>query len=220
MIRRKVLRDTRGLGPLLDHLGDADFEARSAACEMLGQLGDARAATSLITVLGDSSWQVRQAACEALGLLGDARAQEPVIERLNKDSDCDVREAACEALARLGDRQAIEPLIASLGDRHARVRWAARRAPAKLHYLGVTELLIQRLADPNRFESLAAARALEDAGEGRLAQAVFQALEGRQEGLSALVRLAEEGDLRWVAPVVLAWERRRTWAGRDAAKKT
>jgi hypothetical protein len=65
------LGDARAVEPLLQALGDTDWNVRSAAAQALGQLGDARAVEPLAQVLGDARNDpfgvARQWAAQALG---------------------------------------------------------------------------------------------------------------------------------------------------------
>lgn len=100
---------------LLRALGDASWQRRWNAAEMLGLIRDARVVEPLIGALGDAKANVRDNAAWALGRLGSARAVEPLIKTLS-DEDPGVRTVAAWALGELGDARAVEPLVRALSD--------------------------------------------------------------------------------------------------------
>jgi HEAT repeat protein len=95
--------------PLIQALGDSDWDVRAAAAWALGKLGDPRAVPALIQALRDRSENVRFAAAWALGDLGDPQAVPALIKALGDGWDA-VRFAAAWALGDLGDPQAVPPL--------------------------------------------------------------------------------------------------------------
>ncbi|MCL6534415.1 MAG: HEAT repeat domain-containing protein, partial [Armatimonadetes bacterium] len=116
---------------LIQALRDEHSGIREAACEALGQIGDARAIPALIQKLGDEYAGVRAGVCRALGRIGDVQAVPALIQKL-RDGKWQVREAACEALGQIGDARAVPALIQALGDKHSGVRQAACEALAKI----------------------------------------------------------------------------------------
>jgi HEAT repeat protein len=110
---------------LIEALGYWDWTIRRAACEALGEIGDASAVPALIKALGYWDWTIRRAACEALGEIGDASAVPALIKALG-DRNGKVRRAACVALKQIGIASAVSVLIAALGN--GLVRWAASAA--------------------------------------------------------------------------------------------
>jgi HEAT repeat protein len=200
--------DARAVEPLIGRLGDGDGQVRLVACESLGRIGDARAVKPLIGRLGDEDWRVRRVACESLGKIGEARAVEPLIGRLG-DGEQLVRQAACESLGKTGEARAVLPLIGRLGDGGWGVRWAACESLGKIGDVRAVEPLIGRLGDENYIVRKAACESLGKMGEARIAQAVVSSIDGRQEALPELRRLAAESDFRAQDPMVLslAWSR-------------
>ncbi len=103
---------------------DINFESRSLACNLLGDLEAKGEAPALIGALKDKSYTVRIAACQALGKIGDPAAVKPLLGRLG-DSEPRVREAAINALGAFDDAS-IPPRVAKLlKDRAEYVRIAA-----------------------------------------------------------------------------------------------
>ncbi|MFC1596929.1 HEAT repeat domain-containing protein [Planctomycetota bacterium] len=224
--------DSRPVDLLIERLESQDWQSRHAACETLGQLGDARAVQSLIGRLADTGSErygegrtVARAACVALGRLGDAQAVEPLIERLDA-SDERVRQAACEALGLLGDARAAPPLIGRLtdtgGGQYPHERAVARAACAALGRLGDirgVEPLIERLDDSDSGVHQAALEALEQLGEGRFANAFLGLLRGKAEAIEESRRLVQEGDSRPLDLMIVRLESAE-WTTRRAACET
>jgi len=179
------------------------MHARLVACSALGELGDPRAIEPLMKRLDDSDWFVRSAACGALGELGDPRAIEPLIKRLD-DSVFSVRREACAALGKLGGQKAMEALIKGLDDSHYLVRKAACAALGRLVDERAVEPLLRKLEDQDQRVRRAACAALKDLGEEGLAKVAMEFLEGRPDAGNGVARLATEGDLRLVPPL-LSW---------------
>ena len=94
----KLRKDVDGLVRALG--SEKDSDAREAAADALGEIGDPKAVEPLIAALKDPDDDVREAAAEALGRIGDPRAVDPLNAALN-DPDHDVRQEAEKALARL-----------------------------------------------------------------------------------------------------------------------
>jgi HEAT repeat protein len=113
---------------LLEVLRDRNPGLRSAAARALGEVNADAAAPPLIgLLLEDTAIEVRVSAAYALGLLGDPQAIEPLIQKLDDQTeDARVRGTAAEALGDLRDPAGVMPLIAALNDPSAEVRfWAA-----------------------------------------------------------------------------------------------
>ena len=108
-------------------LQDENERVRSAACRVLGEIGDPQAIPHLLQALHDEDRDVREAACLALGRIGDPQAIPHLLQALH-DEDRAVRRAACLALGRIGDPQAIPPLIQALQNEGYEVREAACEA--------------------------------------------------------------------------------------------
>jgi serine/threonine protein kinase len=104
-----LLKDGRGLPPLLLALSDADVSVRWQVIKALGEIGDSRATRPLIAVLHSTETDLRWVAAKALGGIRDGRAVEPLIEAL-KDKSLMVRSYAAEALGEIGDRRALPAL--------------------------------------------------------------------------------------------------------------
>jgi HEAT repeat protein len=160
----------------------------------------------LIRQLEHSKWQAREAACQALGKLGEARAVEPLIARLY-DQDTNVCWAAAEALGEMG-HPAVDLLIERLSRARVTERPAACGALGRLGDARAVAPLVARLSDADRELREAAAEALKPLGQGRFANALLGAWDGREDAFDSLAALAGEGDLRAVDPMVARLEDR------------
>jgi hypothetical protein len=92
----------------------------------------------------------------------------------------------------------VEELIRQLGDADARKRASAARRLGQLGDPQAVLPLMERLSDSRREVCAAALEALQELGEGRLAQALYNALEGSPTAVHQLADLAMAGDLRGV----------------------
>lgn len=106
-------RDARVIAPLLAALaGDTSAEARAAAAQSLGRVGDASAVETLIAALDDAAPEVRTGAAQSLGQLADNRASEPLARALVADPDSDVRYFCAQSLANIGGPVTVDALLA------------------------------------------------------------------------------------------------------------
>jgi HEAT repeat protein len=107
-------------------LRDEDWEVRSKAAEILGEMGETlaqypEAVSALVNrLMGDRDWWVRAKAAEALGSLGDTAAYPEVVpallDRLLQDAEAQVRMRVAGALGSAGAAFAPD-VIAALLDR-------------------------------------------------------------------------------------------------------
>ena len=187
--------DTRAVAPLKRALKDPNPGLRRVILEALGQLGDARSLDLFIQALQSRNKSLQRTAAEALGRIGDARAVEPLIEALRLWS---VREVAAKALGQLGDARALEALaeIALREGLEASTKKAAVEALAQLGDARAVKPLIYALGDPLGDVRKPARKALERWGEGALAEAMWEALQGLPRAL------VEMEDPRAVKPLV------------------
>lgn len=86
---------------------------RSAAIDVLGDLGDTRAVQHIIPLLQDKSKDVRRYACESLGKLGDVSAVNAIIPLLF-DEVTSNRKWASWALSELGEEDTWNSIVMSL----------------------------------------------------------------------------------------------------------
>jgi HEAT repeat protein len=171
---------------LIQALGDADWNVRRAACEALGEIGDASAVPALIQALGDWAESVRRAACEALGEIGDASAVPALLQALG-DKNEDVRRAACEALIQIG-APAVPALTQAISEWDADMRCAACWVLGEIGDFRAAPVLVHALK--NMETRAAAHKAIVKLGEPAVAELV--------QGLgdwNAAVRLAVCGAL-------------------------
>jgi HEAT repeat protein len=140
---------------------------RSAAERAVDQILENQPLESIESCLKSQSSVVRAKAVRCLGYSEDTEAL-VLLGRIlqNKDEDSTVRIEAAVALARIDDPEVAEPLYKALADDDAMVSAAAASALLQARHSGV------RLG---RIEALA--------------------LDGRQDGIDALVSELEEGDL-------------------------
>jgi HEAT repeat protein len=132
---------------LLARLGGWGPQARGAAAEILGEIGDRRAEGALAVLLGDADGNVRAAAAEALGKAGGPGAAAALLGALERDDDA-VRLPALDALERLGAAPPA-PRLAELA-RDRTLRRAAYRLLGFCDDPEVAGLLAQGIADPAR----------------------------------------------------------------------
>jgi HEAT repeat protein len=132
---------------LLERLGAWGPQARGAAAEILGEIGDRRAEAALAGLLGDPDGNVRAAAAEALGKAGGPGAGPALLAALERD-DAAVRLAALDALERIGAAPPAARLAELARDRI--LRRAAYRLLGICDDAEVPGLLAQGIADPSR----------------------------------------------------------------------
>ena len=120
-----------GALPEIGRLLIEEDDLRSAAVDVLGNLGSAEAVPLLQQVAGDEDDDVRTRVAFALGKLRDPRGV-PVLTRLLGDPKWEVRANAAQALGMIGDDSARAPLEQARKDNNEHVRGAAESALQKL----------------------------------------------------------------------------------------
>jgi HEAT repeat protein len=134
------------LGPAADYavedlqaaLIDPSDDVREFAAQSLGKLGPAahQAIDDLIPLLSDPRLYVAEKTAKSLGAFGPAaaRALPALVETLQKHENHTTRSAAARALGAIGKRTPVvrKALLKALGDKRARVRWAAGDALLKV----------------------------------------------------------------------------------------
>jgi HEAT repeat protein len=205
---------------LIRTLKDENYQVRTSAAFILGEIGDKRAVKQLIQSLKDKNRDVRYAAACALGDIKDKKALGPLIETLKdehwevrRDAVCalyelkdkkasaplvetlidkrwEVRQDAAFALRKLGDKKAIEPLIHTLNDENERVRLHVASALGSFRDKKVVEPLIQALKDEDEKVRQNAAWALNSIGDKRAADPLFHALKDSNKQVRMGVALA------------------------------
>ena len=97
----------------LKYLKDSNFEIRSSAVSVIGEIGNkAITMDELIKIrqlLHDSDEEVRISAVRSIGLLGNRDDVKEVIKSL-KDEDDEVKLEAVIALGKIGDKEVIKDL--------------------------------------------------------------------------------------------------------------
>jgi hypothetical protein len=111
-------------------------------------------------------------------------------------------------LRQLAESEAFDHWVVQLNGPNRFRRWDACQALGQLGDLRAVDALIERLGDQDASVCRAACRALDLLGERRLAYAVVGALGGKAQARQELARLAHEGDLRAVDPLIEQWQRR------------
>ena len=134
--------------PLLQRLEASAPDARAAAADLLGRLGDRRAVPALQRTLDDADADVVASAAGALGALGAAGAIEPLF-KLFEHPQAAVRRAAIAAVNSIGAAGTSARARAAMSSADARTRECAVRVAG---YFGFPECLgpvIQALRDPS-----------------------------------------------------------------------
>ena len=158
----KQSHDIRGLIRLLDH-GNPDMQWRAA--DTLGTMGEP-ACDPLIAILDFHKMHVRLGAIEALGDIKCPRSIEPVIKRLESDTDNEVRFVAALALGQIGDPRAEPALEKALLDTDRYVRYGAVMALEMLSWTPDNEeTLAHMLIAQQEWETL---RGMKEAAVGPL----------------------------------------------------
>ena len=114
----------------------------------------------LIRALDNPDAQVRAGAARALGRIKNAAAVQPLIDRLQSDSDPRVRTRVATALGEIRAGSAIPALSAAVADSSTTVRRAVVAALAAMRDDRATEALISALQDSDADVRRRAARAL------------------------------------------------------------
>jgi len=217
-----LLRDERGIGPLVAALKDIVPEIRVAAAQSLRQIGDTRAIPPLVDALRDTSHNVRWTSATALGALGwrptsntesvlravamgqheDAAAfGKEAVEYLVKslaDPTSPKRRAAVTALGKIGDESARKPLEKATEDDDGHVRVAAVEAISQLGIKDSGSFLHRRLRDKDHHVRAAAVEALGRNGDARIIEPIAESLlvdgswEVRKFSVEALGRIRHD----------------------------
>jgi len=128
----------------------------------------------LIKALKHKDWTIRTGAIEALSRIRDARTVEPLIQTL-KDGNI-FSESLYTTLGEMGDARAIEPLIQALKDEKSpSACLKAERALVRIGMRDVRaiELLVKALEDKDSYVQDAAAKAIGEIGDLRVAEATI-----------------------------------------------
>jgi HEAT repeat protein len=102
------MKDTSGVGGLLQYVDDPDFRIRSGVLTALGKIGDKRGLAPSVTGLADDDYLVRTSAAISLSMLANPSTINPLLEALS-DAYYGVRFKAAEALWNIGE-PSIEPV--------------------------------------------------------------------------------------------------------------
>ncbi len=105
------LPSKKGLGILLQYLGNSNEDLVIVALESIGKLGSDTVAVQVGKCLDDSRWRVRAAALKTVEVL-KLQSLAPNVTTLLDDKDEFVRNAAVDALAKLGAKKALPKLEA------------------------------------------------------------------------------------------------------------
>jgi HEAT repeat protein len=198
-------------------LQDENERVRSAACRVLGEIGDPQAIPHLLQALHDEDRDVREAACLALGRIGDPQAIPHLLQALH-DEDRAVRRAACQALGEIGDPQAIPHLLQALHDEDWDVREAACLALGRIGDPQAIPHLLQALHDEDWDVRRAACQALGWIGDPQAIPHLLQALQDVDWAVrrAACLALSRIGDPQAI-PHLLQALQDVDWAVRRAA---
>jgi HEAT repeat protein len=127
--------------PLMQRLEASTPDARAAAAELLGRLGDRRALPPLVRALDDADAEVVAAAAGALGALGTPNVVDPLFGLFAHRSAA-VRRAAIAAVNSIGASGTSARAKEALASPDARIRESAVRVAG---YFGFSECLPQIL---------------------------------------------------------------------------
>lgn len=190
-----------------------DPQARKAAAEALGNIGDPTAVEPLIAVLNDT-WSEYQgthdAAVNALAKIG-APAVEPLTAALRTakrtdnawaDPDLNLRAGTSRALGEIGDPRAIDVLIRTLPDNIPAVRQNAARALGNIGG-GAVDRLIELLKSSEAIMRWGAASGLGESGDPRAVQPLVDAIGDTHElvRIEIISSLGQLGDRHAVEPL-------------------
>ncbi len=147
--------------PYLDSAGE--YMPKNAA-RCLSLIADTSATLALVPKLNHNLYAVRSEVATALGKIADPRAVEPLIARLDEESDSDVRKSCAVALGAIGDSRAVPTLVFCLADPFFGVRQSAQSALTKLNPPPVDELVtaIHRFSGVARYGAIVALGATGD----------------------------------------------------------
>ena len=132
--------------PLIARLEAAAPEARTAAADLLGRLGDRRAVPALQRTLADADAEVIAAAAGALGALGAASTIEPLF-KLFEHPQAAVRRAAIAAVNSIGAVGTSARAKVAIASGDPRTRECAVRVAGYFGFSDCIPLLIQALRD-------------------------------------------------------------------------
>jgi HEAT repeat protein len=197
---------TEAIAPLSERLNSASPQARIAAAELLGRIGDRRATAALVTALSDTEADVAAAAAAALGGVGDPGALDGLVglfghpsatvrraaiaainaigadgtaNRVRAASSSDdprVRESAVRVAGYFGFEDAVPAIIAALDDATEDVRRAAIEQVPVLDQCDAAGILTVALAKETPRNRAAAAHALRQVDDPRTGAALREAL--------------------------------------------
>jgi len=217
-----LLRDERGIAPLVQALNDQVMEVRVAAAQSLRQIGNTLAIPPLVVALRDPSHHVRWTAATALAALGwrptsntesvlravalgqheDAAAfGKEAVEFLVKslqDPTSPKRRAAVIALGKIGEECTRKPLEMATEDDDSHVRVAAVEAISQLGVAGSGSFLHRRLRDKDHHVRAAAVEALGRNGDVQIIEPIADSLladgswEVRKFSVEALGRIRHD----------------------------
>jgi HEAT repeat protein len=198
MARRKLLAR---------QLKDADPEARTAAVEELGELGQPADVDVIVAALKDEDVSVRKAAAKALRAISDPKASEPLMKCL---IDAGTPEGAWQteilyALESLNDPRSVNACAQALTNSNAKVRRAAASALGNLGEPLAIPSLVAAMRDEDDEVVRQAGFALTKLGGSAVAP-LIQMLEcdsGRTRQAAADA-LGVIGDPRAIEPLIAA----------------
>lgn len=197
-------KDKRAGELLLSRLTkEPDLSARAAVIDALGELRDAQSVSELIKILSSDQDLLLVRAAGALGQIGEkssptaeaaSTAVEPMCRLLigssDKPASAEVREAMARALGRMGSKQSMDALVAALDDESANVRFYAAKGLGNISDISdrAVDVLLVRLADPDKGVRGAVATTLGKLTDGRVSQAIAAQLSPNSSEKDAEVR--------------------------------
>lgn len=131
-VEQIIEKRTEAISDLIVALGDADWQIRASALNILGQMEVTEAMTEIINLLKDNNKIVKVSAIWALGKIKDEGAISELKEIMLNDPEGDCRMAATFSLGMLGNKNAIPFLKQALEDEDKRVQLRAAGSLGRL----------------------------------------------------------------------------------------
>jgi HEAT repeat protein len=206
---------------LIIALKDEDYEVRTHAAWVLGELKDSQTLSHLIFAFNDQSFNVRKYAVGAVKKLGTPEAIEALIHALSHKNQ-DVRLYAAWGLARLGYSQGMENLISILNNKNedSPLRDSAAKALGEIVCQEAVPPLIECLQDEYSLVRRDAAEALGKIGSVEAVQPLIERLGDEEWNVrsNAAEALGKIGSEQAVPPLIECLQDEYSLVRRDAAE--
>jgi HEAT repeat protein len=184
------LESGRGVGPLVDALGDRDADVRLVSAWALGEIKDYDAIEPLIELLDDNDPLVREMAVLSLGEIERSTAIDPIVDAVARYPE--LAEPAIWALGEIGGRRANEArdeLFGQLGQRGRENDqvWAGRLGTRDARSMsGDVSALIDALGDSDAEMRTSAAEWMGKADDEQAVEVLLDALRDPDPAVRAM----------------------------------